>query len=277
VGRAHRNSTSRSRLSYVPTYDPTIFGALRTGDSIRRSCIRLWILVRTRHRHGTVLRRLGRLGFWRLGLGLGSELVWPQRIRQQLLLQIVMDTPRFRRWRTSGRTPWTHDPGHRLGVAYPNRQLSGRFGTASQASRMPPGSRELAQVWRGISWNSFREGRPRQARELPGSGGHVGLQRSKGRQGSPAARSVTRPRRSGTGIGTALPSPGNNGTRHRQALPSPAQRYRPGAALPGSGTALQSAPRISTPTSGGEGAVASSGGGGSRSFGGGGAPTAAWR
>jgi uncharacterized membrane protein YgcG len=38
-----------------------------------------------------------------------------------------------------GRTTWVHDPGHRLGVAYPNRQLSSRFGAASQASRVAAG------------------------------------------------------------------------------------------------------------------------------------------
>jgi hypothetical protein len=34
-----------------------------------------------------------------------------------------------------GRTTWTHDPSHRLGVAYPNRQLAGRYQAASAASR----------------------------------------------------------------------------------------------------------------------------------------------
>ena len=33
------------------------------------------------------------------------------------------------------RALWTHDPSHRLGVAYPNRQLTSRFGAASMASR----------------------------------------------------------------------------------------------------------------------------------------------
>jgi hypothetical protein len=35
----------------------------------------------------------------------------------------------------AGRVAWAHDPGHRLGIAYPNRALSGRFGAASMASR----------------------------------------------------------------------------------------------------------------------------------------------
>jgi len=35
----------------------------------------------------------------------------------------------------NGRFAWTHNPSHRLGVTYPNRQLAGRFGAASAASR----------------------------------------------------------------------------------------------------------------------------------------------
>jgi hypothetical protein len=38
-----------------------------------------------------------------------------------------------------GRMPWTHDPGHRLGVGYANSQLNSRFGAASQASRIAAG------------------------------------------------------------------------------------------------------------------------------------------
>ena len=34
-----------------------------------------------------------------------------------------------------GRTAWAHDPTHRLGVAYPNSQLAGRYQAASAASR----------------------------------------------------------------------------------------------------------------------------------------------
>jgi len=33
------------------------------------------------------------------------------------------------------RFPWSHDPGHRLGVPYPNQQLTGRYQAASVASR----------------------------------------------------------------------------------------------------------------------------------------------
>ena len=34
-----------------------------------------------------------------------------------------------------GHTAWAHDPSHRLGVAYPNQQLAGRYQAASAASR----------------------------------------------------------------------------------------------------------------------------------------------
>ena len=38
-----------------------------------------------------------------------------------------------------GRSVWIHDPVHRLGLAYPNRELSYRFGGASRAARMVEG------------------------------------------------------------------------------------------------------------------------------------------
>jgi hypothetical protein len=39
-------------------------------------------------------------------------------------------------WRLPGRTAWAHDPSHRIGVTYPNRQLAGRY----QAASASPGS-----------------------------------------------------------------------------------------------------------------------------------------
>jgi hypothetical protein len=41
----------------------------------------------------------------------------------------------FDRDRGSNRERWAHDPGHRLGVPYPNQQLAGRYQAASTASR----------------------------------------------------------------------------------------------------------------------------------------------
>jgi hypothetical protein len=45
------------------------------------------------------------------------------------------DRNRGDRDRGFNRERWAHDPGHRLGVPYPNRQLEGRFQAASTASR----------------------------------------------------------------------------------------------------------------------------------------------
>ena len=53
----------------------------------------------------------------------------------------------------AGRGIWAHDPGHRLGVAYPNSQLNNRFGAASLASRSNA-MRTNAGSW-GNMRNSF--------------------------------------------------------------------------------------------------------------------------
>ena len=59
---------------------------------------------------------------------------------------IFIDNDFFRRHgfdrdrdRGFGRERWAHNPDHRLGVPYPNRQLAGRFQAASTASRMNRG------------------------------------------------------------------------------------------------------------------------------------------
>src|ERR1022692_939676 len=59
--------------------------------------IRLWLL--SWDQHGIVLRRMGRLGLWRLGLGLGPELVRRLAVRQRRLLQPVW----FPQWVLRGR------------------------------------------------------------------------------------------------------------------------------------------------------------------------------
>ena len=38
-------------------------------------------------------------------------------------------------WESGNHTPWAHNPDHRLGVPYSNRQLAGRYQAASTASR----------------------------------------------------------------------------------------------------------------------------------------------
>jgi hypothetical protein len=49
------------------------------------------------------------------------------------------DRNRGDRDRGLNRERWAHDPGHRLGVPYPNRQLAGRYQSASTASRVNRG------------------------------------------------------------------------------------------------------------------------------------------
>jgi len=59
-----------------------------------------------------------------------------------------------------GRAAWQHDPGHRLGVAYPNGQLSSRYGAASMASRsaMTRSNFGSARGSGAGSWNRFGSG-----------------------------------------------------------------------------------------------------------------------
>ncbi|MBZ5623171.1 MAG: DUF3300 domain-containing protein [Acidobacteriia bacterium] len=131
-----------------------------------------------------------------------------------------------------GRTIWAHDPGHRLGIPYPNRQLAGRFQAASVASR--------AQRFGGQ--NSF-------GRSFGGN--RSGFQSS--RQGA-WQNSGGRPSVQG-------------GQNYRGTVPQGGAR---GSQSPGNfqgRQSFQSAPRSSAP-----GMSRGYGGGGARSFGGGGAP-----
>jgi uncharacterized membrane protein YgcG len=175
-----------------------------------------------------------------------------------------------------GRTPWTHDPGHRLGVAYPNRQLSGRFGTASQASRIAAGqSGNWHRFGEGnIGGNSFRGGAAPQAgtRNSQASAGTSGWQRFQGRQGSPAAaQRYQAPAQRYQASAQRYQAPAQRYQASAQRYQAPAQRYQaPAQHYQAPAQRYQSAPRMSTPNFGGGGARSFSGGGGSRSFGGGG-------
>ena len=59
----------------------------------------------------------------------------------------------------NGTSVWAHDPGHRLGVPYNNRNLTGRYGAASLASRAntlrSPGGRAFANGGLSSGRNSF--------------------------------------------------------------------------------------------------------------------------
>jgi len=172
-----------------------------------------------------------------------------------------------------GRTTWAHDPGHRLGVSYPNRQLSGRFGSASQASRIAAGqSGNWHRFGEGnVGGNSFRGGAAPQvgARNSQAS---AGWQHFQGRQSyqAPAQRnqgSVQQYQGSARQYQGSVQRYQGSAQRYQgsaQRYQAPAQRY-------------QSAPRMSAPSYGGGGSRSFGGGGGSfgggggsRSFGGGG-------
>jgi hypothetical protein len=152
-----------------------------------------------------------------------------------------------------GRTPWMHDPAHRLGAAYPNGQLSSRYGAASQASRIAAGQ--------SGTWHRFSEATPQAgARNSQASSGSSGWQHFQGRQ------SYQAPAQRYQGSAQRYQAPAQRYQGSAQRYQAPAQRY-------------QSVPRMSPPnygggasrSFGGGGASGSSGGGGgSRSFGGGG-------
>src|ERR1039458_2878434 len=61
----------------------------------------------------------------------------------------------------AGRAAWQHDPGHRLGVSYPNGQLAARYQAVSLASRSAmarSGSFNSARPAGAGSWNRFGSG-----------------------------------------------------------------------------------------------------------------------
>lgn len=59
----------------------------------------------------------------------------------------------------AGRVPWTHDPGHRVGVPYPNLALANRFGSARLGSAGSGGARTAGGQYPGGAargaWQTF--------------------------------------------------------------------------------------------------------------------------
>jgi len=79
------------------------------------------------------------------------------------------------------RMAWAHDPSHRLGVNYPNRQLTNRFGAASMASR--------AAAQRSGNWQNLRQGGTAGRNSFGGSFGgspQAGLRNSQPSRGNTA-------------------------------------------------------------------------------------------
>jgi len=182
------------------------------------------------------------------------------------------------------RAVWTHDPSHRLGVAYSNRQLTSRFGAASMASRAnlarggsgATGMRNAVggKASAGRSSGGARDSFGQTRGGIAGSGsarqGYQGFRGSAGSSGQSfrgaPSQGFSRGYQSGGGMRSYQPSqsfrgaaPGGSGYRGFSGGSAPSYR--------GGGGGF-SAPRSS---GGGGGAPRSfGGGGGARSFGGGG-------
>ena len=152
----------------------------------------------------------------------------------------------------AGRAAWQHDAGHRLGVSYPNGQLTARYGAASLASR--------SAMTRSSSLNSTRSA---------GTGNWNRF--GSGTASTYGNRSVTQGARS-----TAPQSAGRATERQWQHFQgaqrnqAPAQRYSaPAQRYSAPAQRYQSAPRMSAPSYS-AGGHSLSGGGAARSFGSGG-------
>ena len=244
---------------------PTMFGGLRTGDTIRRSFIRA---TDTGSDPGIDIGLcFGGWGGWGFGGGWGWG--WgPNWFGGGVFVNNAF----FNRYGyhhgfgfgggSQGRTAWAHDPGHRLGVAYPNSQLNGRFGAASQASRIAAGqSGNWHRFGEGnVGGNSFRGATPQAgARNSQASLGASGWQHFQGRQG--LRHNAIKGRRN------AIKGRRNAIRGRRNAIRS-AQSYR------ASGAELSVGARVTVATVA-AGCLAVSVVVGLRSFGGGGASTVA--
>jgi hypothetical protein len=78
---------------------------------------------------------------------------------------------------------WAHNPDHRLGIPYPNRQLSGRFGQASRASALGMGTRDGIRQPYG-----FNSGMNRGVQPGAGQPNHVGTPGAEGFRGATPGR-----------------------------------------------------------------------------------------
>ena len=87
--------------------------------------------------------------------------------------------------RFGGRTAWTHDPGHRMGIPYPNRTVASRFNSTRFGSSRPGGNRmnggqfaggarSSGGQWNGGRINSGRPGTSQPNRGATGAGASGG-------------------------------------------------------------------------------------------------------
>ncbi len=119
-----------------------------------------------------------------------------------------------------GRSAWMHDPGHRMGVAYPNRAVSSRFSGGSMSGRSFGGSARTG----GGQLNGGQSGRQGASQiNRAGGGAAAGGTRSPASGGWQRFGDSNRSQAAGrTGNGASNYS-GNGGSRSYQ---SPAQSYR---------------------------------------------------
>ncbi len=172
-----------------------------------------------------------------------------------------------------GISAWAHDPGHRLGVAYPNSRLAGRYQAASMASRanlrLAGGARNAFGQSYGANRGSYRSAGSSQygGRSTFQGGqsyrGYQGTSRSYQSQGRQSFQSA--PRSSGPAMNRSY----GGGARSYSGSPSyggGARSYGGGARSYGGGARSFGGGARSFGGGGGH----SFGGGGGHSFGGGG-------
>ncbi len=109
-----------------------------------------------------------------------------------------------------GRTIWAHDPGHRLGIPYGNRQVAARFQGPSMASR-----------------NSFQTGIGSRAAAGPYANRSAGRIGDQGSRMAPQPQSLqSRPQQRYQTPQRVQPSPQQRYQTPQRVQPSPQQRYQ---------------------------------------------------
>ncbi len=175
-----------------------------------------------------------------------------------------------------GRMAWQHDPAHRLGVSYPNRQLAGRYQSASMASRAAVsrgfnsggGSRFGSGAQRSTQWQHFGGSQAAGQRSAAPAQQFQGGQRYSApaqRYSAPAQR-YSAPAQRYSAPAQRYSAPAQRYSAPAQRYSAPAQRYSAPAQRYSAPAQRYSAPaqRYSAPA---QSAPSHSGGG--RSFGGG--------
>ncbi len=157
-----------------------------------------------------------------------------------------------------GRQAWAHDPGHRMGVAYPNRTVANRFaaGGVNRGGQFSGANRTNAGPMSGARFNTGRSA------PLQSNTGAAGF-RSNGSQSRAAGAAGGWQRFQGTGRTPSAAQPGARGfaspgsTNRTPSTPQPGVR---GFASSGGGQRFQGAGRTpSTPQPGVRGFASSSG------------------